>query len=56
MLKYDPNFPMGNYNYGILMLQIGEMESACEYLNKSDSYGYEKAPEVLAAYCSGYGD
>jgi len=56
MLKYDPDFPMGNYNYGILMLQIGEMETACEFLNKSDSYGYEKAPEVLATYCSGYGD
>ena len=56
MLKYDPEFPMGNYNYGILKLQMGEMETACEYLNRSDSYGYEKAPEVLATYCSGYGN
>lgn len=56
MLKYDPAFPMGIYNYGILMLQMGEMETACELLNKSDSYGYEKAPEVIATYCNGYGN
>ena len=53
MLKYDPNFPMGNYNYGILMLQMGDYETACEYLHKSDSYGYESAPAVIANYCYG---
>ena len=53
MLKYDPNFPMGNYNYGILMLQMGNYDAACEYLNKSDSYGYENAPAAIANYCAG---
>jgi len=51
MLKYDPNFAMGNYNYGILKLQMGETEQACELLNKADSFGYENAPAVIATYC-----
>ncbi len=52
MLKYDPNFAMGNYNYGILKLQMGEMDQACELLNKADSFGYENAPAVIATYCN----
>lgn len=52
MLKYDPDFAMGNYNYGILKLQMGETEKACELLNKADSFGYENAPTVIATYCN----
>lgn len=52
MLKYDPNFAMGNYNYGILKLQMGDSEMACELLNKADSYGYESAPAIIATYCN----
>ncbi|MBK9455465.1 MAG: tetratricopeptide repeat protein [Bacteroidetes bacterium] len=54
MLKYDPTFAMGNYNYGILKLQMGEQEMACELLNKADQYGYENAPAVIATYCNGF--
>ncbi len=52
MLTYNPDFPMGNYNYGILLLQMGEFESACEYLNKADTFGYPKAPDIIASYCN----
>lgn len=52
MLQYDPAFPIGNYNYGILLLQKGDFSSACHYLQKADELGYENAPAVLAAYCN----
>lgn len=52
MLQYDPAFPMGNYNYGILLLQKGDFSSACHYLQKADELGYENAPAVLATYCN----
>ncbi|MEZ5013025.1 MAG: tetratricopeptide repeat protein [Chitinophagales bacterium] len=51
MLKYAPDFPMGNYNYGILKLTTGDMEEACSYLRKSDTLGYESAPAIIAKYC-----
>ncbi len=52
MLQYDPNFPIGNYNYGILLLQKGDYASACMYLQKADEYGYKNAPLVLSNYCN----
>lgn len=52
MLQYDPAFPMGNFNYGILLLQKGDYPSACHYLQKADELGYESAPAVLATYCN----
>lgn len=52
MLKYDPEFPMGNYNFGILMLQLDDMTTACEYLHKAESLGYLKAADVIAQYCN----
>ncbi len=52
MLQYDPNYPIGNYNYGILLLQKGDYASACMYLQKADEYGYENAPVVLSNFCN----
>jgi len=52
MLKYDPYFAMGNYNYGVLMLQVGDYSSACEYLQKADELGYANAVQVLSSYCN----
>lgn len=51
LLKIAPSHPMGNFNYGILLLQMDDITGACNYLNIADSYGYPNAPVVLAEYC-----
>jgi Flp pilus assembly protein TadD len=56
LLKYAPNHPMGNFNYGILMLQMGDTDTACTFLQKADSLGYENAPAVISTYCSMEGE
>ncbi len=52
LLKLDANHPMGNFNYGVLLLQMGNNTEACTYLGIADANGYADAPGIIAEYCS----
>lgn len=51
MLHLDSEFPMGNYNFGILKLEEGDTEAACSLLHKAESLGYGDASQVIQQYC-----
>lgn len=52
LLKLNPNHPMGNFNYGVLLLQMGDNTQACSYFEIADANGYADAPGIMAQYCS----
>ncbi len=56
LLKLSPDHPMGNFNYGVLLLQMGNTTSACSYFEIADANGYPSAPEVIATYCATSGE
>ena len=51
MLKYDPDFPMGVYNYGVLLLEEGKTEDACALIHRAEDLGYTDAQKVADEYC-----
>lgn len=52
LLKLEPNHPMGNFNYGVLLLQMGNNTDACTYFEIADTNGYADAPGIIAQYCA----